>query len=156
MIWICTDDRRSTVNHWIFDPATTMRLATYVTALPADGNVGNWVKLPAGAVPLTSAKWPQVRFTGYTPRRSVQGMRGMTAVTEEETPAEAAPAPLDWSPKTHRYVLEAVAQQILTLRRGLDREGLTDDEQSGLANDLALYEGIRQSLELRSPLPAEP
>ena len=75
---------------------------------------------------------------------------------EEETPAEAAPAPLDLSPKAYRFVLEAVARQIIDLRRALDQEGLGDVEQSEIANDLALYEGIRKGLELRSPEPAKP
>ena len=140
------DDRAGASNHWMFEPATTMPLARYVAALGTLGNLNNWTRLPGQVIPLVSAQWGQVRFSGYTPRRSAQGM---AAVTDEETPPQAPP--LDWSPKVHRYVLEAVAQQILGLRRALSRDGLDDDEHSDIANDLTLYEGIRQALELRAP-----
>lgn len=117
--------------HYLWEPAYNMPLARYVNALKEAGTAPPWVK--------------RVLAEEEVPAAEVAGVAG---AGNTSGPAEAVRSDgMNASPKTLRFIVAALDHEIGHLADAIEDESRSEDEQSDLTNDLALYRLIRQKIQ---------
>jgi hypothetical protein len=164
-----------TINGTKFVEAMSGGISTYTYSRQPAGK--NWWSLPQGAqIPddltlvadiTTPGHWlwepsrnmPLSRYEAAL--RTVQPWTGPTKVAEDmvvtygppdlTAPTQAVGDSMTLDPKSYRFLLAALDRQIWTMRHSLEDPSLSEDDQSDLTNDLALYELMRKGIADRGP-----
>jgi hypothetical protein len=119
--------------HYLWEPSFNMTMARYDAALANAGQVPPWQRLER-VVPteeVVAAEGAEAAAAGIS-RGSADGERSASMYA---------------SPKTLRFIVTALDTHIGHLADASGHEPLSEDEQADLANDLTLYQLIRQQIQ---------